>query len=50
MAVRDFLPYGILAKAAFSRAWAQPLTWDNFTLGEFLVHLLRVQRDPRPRS
>jgi iron(III) transport system permease protein len=27
-----FLPYGILAKAAFSRAWAQPLTWDNFTL------------------
>jgi iron(III) transport system permease protein len=26
------LPYGILAKAAFSRAWAQPLTWDNFTL------------------
>jgi iron(III) transport system permease protein len=27
-----FLPYGILAKAAFARAWAQPLTWDNFTL------------------
>lgn len=27
-----FLPYGILAKAAFSRAWAQPLTWDNLTL------------------
>ncbi|HEV2055398.1 MAG TPA: iron ABC transporter permease [Methylomirabilota bacterium] len=27
-----FLPYGILAKAAFSRAWAQPLTWENFTL------------------
>jgi iron(III) transport system permease protein len=26
-----FLPYGILAKAAFSRAWAQPLTADNFT-------------------
>ncbi len=26
------LPYGILAKAAFSRAWAQPLTWDNLTL------------------
>ncbi len=30
-----FLPYGILAKAAFSRAWAQPLTWDNFTLGNW---------------
>ncbi len=30
-----FLPYGILAKAALSRAWAQPLTWDNFTLGNF---------------
>jgi iron(III) transport system permease protein len=26
------LPYGILAKAAFSRAWAQPLGWDNLTL------------------
>jgi iron(III) transport system permease protein len=26
------LPYGILAKAAFSRAWAQPLTWSNFTV------------------
>ena len=32
MACAVFLPYGILAKAAFSRAWAQPLTWDNFTL------------------
>jgi iron(III) transport system permease protein len=27
-----FLPYGILLKAAFSRAWAQPLTVDNFSL------------------
>jgi iron(III) transport system permease protein len=27
-----FLPYGVLAKAAFSRAWAQPLAWDNLTL------------------
>jgi iron(III) transport system permease protein len=27
-----FLPYGILAKAALSRAWAQPMTWENFTL------------------
>jgi iron(III) transport system permease protein len=26
-----FLPYGILLKAAFSRAWAQPLTRENFT-------------------
>jgi iron(III) transport system permease protein len=32
MACAVFLPYGILAKAAFSRAWAQPMTWDNFTL------------------
>jgi iron(III) transport system permease protein len=30
-----FLPYGMLARAAFSRAWAQPLTWSNFTLGNF---------------
>ena len=32
MACAVFLPYGILAKAAFSRAWAQPLTWGNVTL------------------
>jgi iron(III) transport system permease protein len=35
MACAIFLPYGILAKAAFSRAWAQPLTWENFTLANF---------------
>jgi iron(III) transport system permease protein len=32
LACAVFLPYGILLKAAFSRAWAQPLTLDNFTL------------------
>ena len=32
MACAVFLPYGILARTAFSRAWAQPLTWDNLTL------------------
>jgi len=30
-----FLPYGILLKAALSKAWAMPLTWDNFTLVNF---------------
>jgi iron(III) transport system permease protein len=35
MACAIFLPYGILAKAAFSRAWAQPLSWDNLTLANF---------------
>ena len=35
MACAIFLPYGVLAKAALSRAWAQPLTADNFTLGNF---------------
>ena len=30
-----FLPYGILLKAALSKAWALPLTWENFTLGNF---------------
>jgi iron(III) transport system permease protein len=30
-----FLPYWILAKAAFSKAWAMPLTWSNFTTGNF---------------
>jgi iron(III) transport system permease protein len=32
MACAIFLPYGILAKAAFSRAWAQPFARDNLTL------------------
>jgi iron(III) transport system permease protein len=32
MACSIVLPYGILAKAAFSRAWAQPLSWGNLTL------------------
>ena len=32
MACAIFLPYGILTKAAFARAWAQPMTWENFTL------------------
>src|SRR5258706_5424039 len=30
-----FLPYWILAKAAFSKAWAMPLTWSNFTTANF---------------
>ncbi|HEY1267931.1 MAG TPA: iron ABC transporter permease [Candidatus Binatia bacterium] len=30
-----FLPYAILLKAALSKAWAMPLTVDNFTLGNF---------------
>ncbi len=30
-----FLPYGMLAKAAFARAWAQPLTGDNFTFANW---------------
>lgn len=35
MACSIFLPYAVLAKAAFARAWAQPLTWDNVTLANF---------------
>jgi iron(III) transport system permease protein len=35
MAAAIFLPYGILAKAALARAWAQPLTWSNLTLANF---------------
>jgi iron(III) transport system permease protein len=35
MSCAIFLPYGVLAKAAFSRAWAQPLSRDNLTLGNF---------------
>ena len=32
LACAVFLPYGILLKTAFARAWAQPLTRGNFTL------------------
>src|SRR6266852_661353 len=42
MAWAIFLPYGILAKAAFSRAWAQPLTWDNVTLGNWSFTFLSI--------
>ncbi|MBI1848632.1 MAG: iron ABC transporter permease [Candidatus Rokubacteria bacterium] len=35
-----FLPYGVLAKAAFARAWAQPLTWDNLTLANWTFTFL----------
>jgi iron(III) transport system permease protein len=35
MACAIGLPYGMLAKAAFSRAWAQPLTRENFTLANW---------------
>jgi iron(III) transport system permease protein len=30
-----FLPYWILLKAALSKAWAMPLTWDNLTSNNF---------------
>src|SRR5438034_138065 len=35
MACPIFLPYAVLAKASVSRAWAQPLSWDNLTLANF---------------
>jgi iron(III) transport system permease protein len=35
LALSVFLPYWILLKAALSKAWAMPLTWDNFTLQNF---------------
>ena len=40
LACAVFLPYGILAKAAFARAWAQPLTWENFTLANWTFTFL----------
>jgi iron(III) transport system permease protein len=30
-----FLPYWVLLKAALAKAWAVPLTWDNFTWDNF---------------
>jgi iron(III) transport system permease protein len=35
LALSVFLPYWILLKAALSKAWAMPLTWNNFSLGNF---------------
>jgi iron(III) transport system permease protein len=36
-----FLPYWVLLKAAFSKAWAMPFDWDNFTLQNFSYTLLQ---------
>ncbi|OGQ84725.1 MAG: hypothetical protein A3F90_12340 [Deltaproteobacteria bacterium RIFCSPLOWO2_12_FULL_60_19] len=35
LALSVFLPYWILLKASLAKAWAMPLTWDNFTLHNF---------------
>lgn len=35
MSLSVFLPYWILLKAAFAKAWALPLDWDNFTFNNF---------------
>jgi iron(III) transport system permease protein len=35
LACAIFLPYSILTKAALARSWAQPMTWDNLTAGNF---------------
>jgi len=42
LACAVFLPYGILARAAFSRAWAQPFTWENFTLDNWSFTFLHT--------
>jgi len=42
MACAIFLPYGMLAQAAFSRAWAQPFTWDNMTLDNWWFTFLSI--------
>jgi len=39
MACSIFLPYAILAKAAFARAWAQPMSWENLTLANWTFTL-----------
>ena len=50
MACAIFLPYGILAKAALSRAWAQPLTWDNLTLANFSFTFFEYSATQATRS
>ena len=42
MACAIFLPYGMLAQAAFSRAWAQPFTWHNMTLDNWWFTFLSI--------
>jgi iron(III) transport system permease protein len=42
-----FLPYWILLKAAFSRAWAMPLDWDNFTVENFSYVLFQYSDTQR---
>jgi iron(III) transport system permease protein len=46
MACAIFLPYGVLAKAAVSRAWAQPLTWSNLTLHNISFTFLEYSATP----
>jgi iron(III) transport system permease protein len=41
MTLSVFLPYWILLKAAFSKAWALPLDWDNFTFSNFSFALFQ---------
>src|SRR5438093_1694997 len=42
-----FLPYWILLKAAFSRAWAMPLAWGNFTVENFSYVLFQYSDTQR---
>ena len=42
-----FLPYWILLKAAFSKAWAMPLDWDNFTVENFSYVLFQYSDTQR---
>ena len=41
LALAIVLPYGILLKAALSKAWAQPFTPENFTLNNFAFALFQ---------
>ena len=42
-----FLLYWILLKAAFSKAWAMPLDWDNFTVENFSYVLFQYSDTQR---
>ena len=42
-----FLPYWILLKAAFSKAWAMPFEWDNFTVQNFYYTLFQYSDTQR---
>ncbi len=41
LACSVFLPYAVLLKAAFSKVWSLPLSWENLTIDNWLFVIFR---------